>query len=84
MVDGGRLREVRHKVFLRCLGWRKQIREDHIISYPNPLLRTTSEGVETMGHRCKLLFADYVTRMREERLPKRVMFGEMVGGKGYS
>ena len=37
-----------------------------------------------MGHRCKLLFADYVTRMREERLPKGVMFGEMVGGKGYS
>ena len=31
-----------------------------------------------------LLFAGFVARMGEERLPQRVMFGELVGGKGYS
>ena len=30
------------------------------------------------------MFAGFVARMREERLPQRVMFGEIVGGKGYS
>ena len=31
-----------------------------------------------------MLFAGFVTRMGEERLPQRVMFGELVGGKGFS
>ena len=31
-----------------------------------------------------ILFAGFVARMREERLPQRVMFGELVKGKGYS
>ena len=30
------------------------------------------------------MFAGFVARMEEERLPRRVMFGEMLGGKGYS
>ena len=30
------------------------------------------------------MFAGFVTRSGEERLPKRVMFGEVVGGNGYS
>ena len=32
----------------------------------------------------KILFAVFVARMGEERLPQRVMFGELVGGKDYS
>ena len=32
----------------------------------------------------RILFAGFVARMGEERLPQRVMFGEFVGGKGYS
>ena len=31
-----------------------------------------------------MLFAEFVARMGEERLPQRVMFGELVRGKGYS
>ena len=31
-----------------------------------------------------ILFAGFVACMGEERLPQRVMFGELVGGKGYS
>ena len=30
------------------------------------------------------MFAGFVARMGEERLPRRVMFREMLGGKGYS
>ena len=32
----------------------------------------------------RILFGGFVARMEEERLPQRVMFGELVGGKGYS
>ena len=31
-----------------------------------------------------MLFAGFVARMGEERLPRRVMFGEMLGFKSYS
>ena len=46
-ADYGRLRKVHHQMLLRCLGWRKRKREDHILSYANALLRTDSESVET-------------------------------------
>ena len=32
----------------------------------------------------RILFAGFVARTGEERLPQRVVFGEFVGGKGYS
>ena len=80
----GRLRGVHHKIPLRCIGWRKRNNEDHILSYAGALLSINSERIETMVRRRRLLFAGFVTRMVEERLPKRVMFGELVGGKGFS
>ena len=84
MADYDRLRKVHHQMLLRCLRWRKRKREDYIMSYANALLRTDSESVETTVRRGRILFAGFVTRMGEERLPRRVMFGEMLGGKGYS
>ena len=39
-------------MLLRRLDWRKRRGEDHILAYDNALLRTDSEGVETM-------FADF-------------------------
>ena len=54
------------------------------MSYANALLRTDSESVETMVRRRRILFAGLLARMGEERLPRRVMFGEILGGKGYS
>ena len=71
-------------MLLRCLGWRKRKLEDHILSNANVLLRTDSESIETTVRRRKILFAGFVARMGEERLPRRVMFREMLGGKGYS
>ena len=35
-------------------------------------------------HKGRLLFAGFVARKGDERLPQRVMFGELVRGKGYS
>ena len=32
----------------------------------------------------RILSAGFVARTEEERLPQRVMFGELVGGMGYS
>ena len=71
-------------MLLRCLGWRKRKREDHTLSYANALLRIHSASVETtVRRRSRMLFAGFVARMGEERLPRRVTFGEMLGGKGY-
>ena len=51
------------------------------MSYANALLRTDSESVETTVRRRRILFAGFVARMGEERLPRRVVFGEMLGVK---
>ena len=82
-ANSDRLRKV-HQILLQCLGWRKRKRGEHIRSYANTLLRTDYESVETMVRRQRILFAVFVARMREERLPRKVMFGEMLGCKGYS
>ena len=47
------------------------------------LLRTDSESVETTLRRRRIWFAGFVARMGEERLPRRVKSGEMLGGRGY-
>ena len=67
-------------MLLRCLGWRKRKREDHIRSYANAFLREDSESVETTVRRRRILFAGFAGSMGEEHLPRRVMFGEMLGG----
>ena len=68
-ADYDRLRKIHHQVLLRCLGWRKRKYEDHILSYANALLRTDSESIETTVQRRRILFADFVARKGEERLP---------------
>ena len=63
-------------------GWRKHNRADHPISYLDTLLKTGSESIEATLRRRRILFAGFVARMENTRLPKCVMFGEMVGGVG--
>ena len=79
-----RLRRVHHSMLLRCLGWRKRERDNNTLSYSDALAKTASESIEERVRKRRILFAGFVARMREERLPQRVMFGELVGGKGYS
>ena len=60
-----------------------EARRPHL-SYADAFAKTASERVEAIVHKRRILFAGFVARMGEERLPQRVMFGEFVGGKGYS
>ena len=45
--------------------------------------RTGCKNVETTVPEQRIFFAGFVARMGNERLPKRVMLGELEGGKGY-
>ena len=71
-------------MLLRCLGWRERKRDDHTLSYADARAKTASESIEAIVRKRRILFAGFVARMGEKRLPQRVMFGEFVGGKGYS
>ena len=46
------------------------------------LVKTESESIEATLRRRQILFAGFVARMEDTRLPKCVMFVEMVGGAG--
>ena len=82
--DYDRLRRVHRSMLLPCLGWRKRKRHDHTLSHADVLAQTDSESVEATVRKRRILFAGFVARIWEERLPQKVMFGEFVGGKGYS
>ena len=72
-----------HRRFLtHCICWRKHNRADHPISYLDTLLKTGSESIEATLRRRRILFAGFVARMEDTRLPKCVMIGEVVGGAG--
>ena len=69
-----------HQSFLtRCIGWRKRNRTDHPISYLDTLVKTGSESIEAILRKKRILFAGFVARMEDTRLPKCVMFGKLVG-----
>ena len=53
---------------------------DHPISYLYTLLKTRSESIEATLRKRRILFAGFVVRMEDTRLPECVIFGEMVGG----
>ena len=76
------LRRAHYRFLTRCIGWRKHNRTDHPIFYLDTLLKTGSESIEATLRRRRILFAGFVARMEDTRLPKCVMFGEMVGGAG--
>ena len=70
-ADYDRLRKVHQQMLLRRLGWWKRKREDHILSCAKAPLKTDSESVETTVRRRRILFAGFVARGGEERLPRR-------------
>ena len=76
------LRRAHHRFLTRCIGWRKHNRADHPISYLDTLVKTGSESIEATLRRRRILFAGFVARMEDTKLPKCAMFGEMVGGAG--
>ena len=74
-ADYDRLRKAHHQMRLRCLGWRKQKRADHILSYASALLRTDSESVETTVRRRRILFAIRGTHGRRAHAEKGYVWG---------
>ena len=76
------LRRAHRRFLTRCIGWRKHYRADHPISYLNTLIKTGSERTEATLRRRRILFVGFVARMEDTRLPKCVMFVELMGGAG--
>ena len=76
------LRRAHNSFLTRCNGWRKNDRTDHPISYLDTLIKTGSEIIEATLRRRLILFAGFVARLEDTRLPKCVMLGELVGGAG--
>ena len=74
------LRRAHHRFSTRCTGWRKHNRADPPIFYLDTLVKTGSENIEATLRRRRILFAGFVARMEDTRLPKCVMVGEMVEG----
>ena len=74
-----------HRLLLtRCIGWSKRKRTDRPLSYAETLLRTgCDETVEATVRKRRLCFACFVMRMKDSRLPKRVLLGTLATGKGY-
>ena len=76
------LRRAHHRFLTRWMGWRSTIAPTTRFSYLDTSLKTESENIEATLRRRRILFAGFVVRMEDTRLPKCVMFGEMVGGAG--
>ena len=64
------LRRAHHRFLTPCIGWRKNNRADHQISYLDTLIKTRSESIEATIRRRRILFAGFVARMEDTRLPK--------------
>ena len=83
------LRRTHHNFLFRCIGWRKNNRTDHLISYYlDTLMKTGNESTAVIVRRRRIPSGGIVARMEDTRLTKCVMFEELVedagcvGGKG--
>ena len=76
------LRRAHHSLLTCCIGWRKNNRADHPISYLYTLIKTGSESIETTIRRRRILFAGCLAHLEDTRLPKCVMLRKLVGGAG--
>ena len=76
-----RLRWAHHRFLTHCIGWRKHNRADHPISYLDTLIKTGRESIEATLRRTRILFAGFVARMEDTRLPKCVVFGDWWGAR---
>ena len=58
----------------------KHNRTDPLLFYLDTLVKTGSEGIKAVLRKRRILFARFVARMEDTRLPKCVVFRELVGG----
>ena len=72
-----KLRTTHHRMLLRILGaWCKSPNK-RILSYKGALQRSECQSIETTVRTTRLLWAGAILRMGNDRLPKRVMPGEL-------
>ena len=57
----------------------KKNRTDHSIFYLDTLVKTGSGSIKATVRRSRILFAGFVARTEDTRLPKCVIFGKLVG-----
>ena len=72
------LRRAHQRFLTRCIGF-----GESTIAPTTLIIKTGSKSIEATLRRRRILFAGFVARMEDTRLPKCVMFVEMVGGAGY-
>ena len=78
--DYDTMRRAHHSFLTRGIGWQKKNRTDYPIFHPDTLMKTGSESIDAIMRRRWILFAGFVACMEDTRLPKCVMFGELMGG----
>ena len=74
-----KLRTVHHRVVLRIIGAQRKRPDHRMTSYNHALEITRCESIETTLRTRRLLWAGTLLRMSGERLPKRIMFGNLEG-----
>ncbi|CAB1109362.1 unnamed protein product [Ectocarpus sp. CCAP 1310/34] len=77
----GMLQTTHHRLLLRVIGYRRKRGTYRQLSYAQALKRVGCQSVEATVRQRRLLFAGAVARQPDGRLPKRLMFGELVGGE---
>ena len=73
-------RRTNYSFLTRCTGSRNNNRTDHQTFYLDTFTKTGSENIDAIMCRRPILFAGFVARIENTRLPKCVMFGEPDGG----
>ena len=74
-----KLRTVHHRVLLRIIGAQRKRPDHRMTSYNRALEMMRCESIETTLRTRKLLRARALIRMSGGRLPKRLVFGNLVG-----
>ena len=74
-----KLRTVYHRVLLRIIGAQCKRPDHRMTSYNRALEITRCESIETTLRTRRLLWAGTLIQMSGERLPKRIMFGNLEG-----
>ena len=64
------LRQAQHSFLTCCICWRTHNRANHPISCLDMLIKTGSENIEATLRKRRILFAEFVARMEDARLPK--------------
>eukprot|EP00903_Cladosiphon_okamuranus_P020132 g18485.t1 len=75
------LETTHHPLLLRVIGYRRKQGTHRQLSYAQALKRVDCQSVEATIRQWRLLFAGAVATQPDGRLPKRLMFGELVGGE---